>query len=157
MYDGRIQDVADENFGPFPVQSDEEAMTAIERGIFELRQRLATAEAATRQSDAWYRTALTQAERYDQESRAALADAAALRERVGRLENELRGVAEDLGGECCSCEAYEATGEPCLCGGDDDCNACFATRLRQVADGEDWPARVLAPTDPDGASEAKEK
>ena len=37
MYEGRIQDVASENFGPFPRQTDEEAMTAIERGIFEQR------------------------------------------------------------------------------------------------------------------------
>ena len=37
MYEGRIQDVASENFGTFPRQTDEEAMTAIERGIFEQR------------------------------------------------------------------------------------------------------------------------
>ena len=34
----RIATIADEAFGPFPVQSAEENLLAIERGIFELRQ-----------------------------------------------------------------------------------------------------------------------
>ena len=34
----RVKTIADEAFGPFPVQSAEEALTAIERGIFELRR-----------------------------------------------------------------------------------------------------------------------
>jgi hypothetical protein len=34
----RTVDVADEAFGPFPVQTPAEAMTAIEKGIFEQRQ-----------------------------------------------------------------------------------------------------------------------
>lgn len=36
----RIRAIADEAFGPFPVQTADEALTAIERGIFGLRQRL---------------------------------------------------------------------------------------------------------------------
>jgi small-conductance mechanosensitive channel len=91
-----------------------------------LRQRLATAEAATRQSDAWYRTALKQAERYDQESRAALADAAALRERVTRAEALLaRWV--DGGGQTPTEEA--------------------ATHIDTVEF-----LKPMAPTEPDGAS-----
>ena len=34
----RIATIADEAFGPFPMQSTEENLTAIERGIFDLRQ-----------------------------------------------------------------------------------------------------------------------
>lgn len=37
-YDGRIQDIASENFGPFPVQTPTEAMNEIERGVFAMRQ-----------------------------------------------------------------------------------------------------------------------
>ncbi len=41
----RVKDVAHEAFGPFPVQTAEEALTAIERGIFEQRKRIAELEA----------------------------------------------------------------------------------------------------------------
>lgn len=36
----RLRTIADEAFGPFPVQTVEEALTAIEQGIFEQRRRL---------------------------------------------------------------------------------------------------------------------
>lgn len=49
-YDGRVQDIANENFGPFPVQSPAEAMDAIERGIFEQRQRIGALEVALREA-----------------------------------------------------------------------------------------------------------
>jgi hypothetical protein len=39
----RLVAIADENFGPFPVQDAEANMTAIERGIYELRLELAEA------------------------------------------------------------------------------------------------------------------
>lgn len=41
----RTVDVADETFGPFPVQTPAEAMTAIEKGIFALRQSYEAARA----------------------------------------------------------------------------------------------------------------
>jgi hypothetical protein len=40
----RITTTADENFGPFPVQSADASITAIEAGIFALRTQLAAAE-----------------------------------------------------------------------------------------------------------------
>lgn len=36
--ESRVTSIADEAFGPFPVQPTEDSLTAIERGIFELRQ-----------------------------------------------------------------------------------------------------------------------
>lgn len=39
----RVKTIADEAFGPFPVQSTDDALTAIERGIFELRRAAANA------------------------------------------------------------------------------------------------------------------
>lgn len=53
--DARIATVADEAFGPFPVQSADDNLTAIEQGVFEMRQeneRLRAALAAvTRERD----------------------------------------------------------------------------------------------------------
>ena len=43
---GRVRVIADESFGPLPCVSDDEALTIIERGIFELRQENATLTAA---------------------------------------------------------------------------------------------------------------
>lgn len=42
----RITTIADEAFGPFPVQTPSESLTAIERGIFDQRQRIAELERA---------------------------------------------------------------------------------------------------------------
>jgi hypothetical protein len=39
----RLTTIADENFGPFPVQDAEANMTAIEQGVYELRLELAEA------------------------------------------------------------------------------------------------------------------
>ncbi len=41
----RVQTIADESFGPFPVEPADTCLTYIERGIFGLQQALATAEA----------------------------------------------------------------------------------------------------------------
>ena len=46
----RICTIADEAFGPFPVHSADEACTAIERGAFEQRARIATLEAELAQA-----------------------------------------------------------------------------------------------------------
>ncbi len=109
----------------------------------QLRTRLATAEAL----------ALTNGERVTR------AEALAW-----RLANELFGVALDVDGECL-CD--DASGL-CECGGDGQdsdgdslemgCAGCWAKRLREVAAGIDWPARVLAPTEPDeGSAETEVK
>ena len=72
-----------------------------------------------------------------------------------RLANELRGTAEYLDGECL-CDV-----SPCDCGGDGlvdgdslefGCAGCWARRLREVADGIDWPPRALAASPPGGAT-----
>lgn len=42
---GRVATVADEAFGQFPMRSAEENLTAIERGVFDLRQQVAKLEA----------------------------------------------------------------------------------------------------------------
>ena len=66
---------------------------------------------------------------------------------IKTLREELLGAAEDLTDDfACKCE--DDSGD-CECGGDgtgglDGCWACFATRLRQVANGVDWPRRALA-------------
>jgi hypothetical protein len=108
-----------------------------------LRQRLATAEAATRQSDAWYRTALKQAERYDQESRTALADAAALRERVTRAEALLAEAVELLTGA--RCPAVLANEAPTA-----DFERWYTRRAALSAGFFTRPTPI--PTEPDGAS-----
>ena len=103
----------------------------------QLRSRLATAEAL----------ALTNG------ARVTRAEALAW-----RLANELFGVAEDVDGEClcddssglCECggDGQDSGGDPLEMG----CAGCWAKRLREVAAGIDWPARVLltSPTEPDG-------
>ena len=77
---------------------------------------------------------------------------AELRGLLERLRNELRGVAGDVDGECL-CDEPRA----CDCGGDGvsagdaieyGCAACWAIRLREVADGKPWPPRALADRTP---------
>lgn len=48
----RLATIASEAFGPFPIQSDEENLTAIETGIFEQRQELERLEIALAEAQA---------------------------------------------------------------------------------------------------------
>lgn len=52
----RITDIADESFGPFPVQSADESLTAIERGIFEQRMRIERMRPVVEAAKVWRQT-----------------------------------------------------------------------------------------------------
>lgn len=94
----RITTIADEAFGPFPVQSADESLTQIERGIFRLR----------RDAEDHMRVGLNSLMALGE----ARADAAAVRAYAARLEAALERshacatVRED--GECDGCFISEA-------------------------------------------------
>jgi|SRR6185312_6934322 len=95
---------------------------------------------------AGYITACAELRRTGADLDAARAEAASLRERVARLKNELLGVAQDIDGDCvCDVDGCECGGDGSVCGEalEAGCVRCWATRLRQVAEGVDWPPRVL--------------
>src|SRR6185312_4846372 len=82
------------------------------------------------------------------EADAARSEAAYLREQLARLKNELLGVAQDIDGDCVGdVDGCECGGDGSVCGEalEAGCARCWATRLRQVADGVAWPPRVLDP------------
>lgn len=55
----RAKDVADETFGPFPVQNPEDALSAIEKGCFEARQEYERLRAENERMRVWVGMALS--------------------------------------------------------------------------------------------------
>lgn len=110
----RVRTVADEAFGPFPVQTAEEALTAIELGIFEMRQRFESVRAESKHWCDHATKLVSDVIAADERAATAPSELVEMRSYATRLEcviaqahaNECPTVRED--GECDGCYMSEA-------------------------------------------------